>query len=53
MNTNIGNRAVSTNLYFREKNFRIFMMRKFRLAEPAHPEGWECRIFLVVKVLRE
>ena len=32
-----GNRAVSTNLYFREKNFRIFMMRKFRLAEPAHP----------------
>ena len=41
-----GNRAVSTNLYFREKNFRIFMMRKFRLAEPAHPEGWECKIFL-------
>ena len=48
-----GNRAVSTNLYFREKNFRIFMMRKFRLAEPAHPEGWECKIFLVAKVLRE
>ena len=48
-----GNRAVSTNLYFREKNFRIFMMRKFRLAELAHPEGWECKIFLVAKVLRE
>ena len=41
----LGNRAVSTNLYFREKNFRIFMMRKFRLAEPAHPEGWECKNF--------
>ena len=40
-----GNRAVSTNLYFREKNFRIFMMRKFRLAEPAHSEGWECKNF--------
>ena len=22
------------------------MMRKFRLAEPAHPESWECKIFL-------
>ena len=22
------------------------MMRKFRLAELAHPEGWECKIFL-------
>ena len=21
------------------------MMRKFRLAEPAHPEGWECKNF--------
>ena len=49
----LGNRAVSTNLYFREKNFRIFMMRKFRLAVLAHPEGWECKIFLVAKVLRE
>ena len=36
-----GNRAVSTNLYFREKNFRIFVMRKFRLAVLAHPEGRE------------
>ena len=48
-----GNRAVSTNLYFREKNFRIFMMRKFRLAEPARPVGWECKVFLVAKALRE
>ena len=35
-----GNRAVSTNLYFREKNFRIIMMRKFRLAEPVHLMCW-------------
>ena len=49
----IGYRAVSTNLYFREKNFRIFVMRKFRLEVLAHPEGWECKIFLVAKVLRE
>ena len=35
-----GNRAVSTNLYFREKNFRILMMRKFRLAEPVHLMCW-------------
>ena len=48
-----GYRAVSTNLYFREKNFRIFVMRKFRLEVLAHPEGWECKIFLVAKVLRE
>ena len=48
-----GYRAVSTDLYFREKNFRIFVMRKFRLEVLAHPEGWECKIFLVAKVLRE
>ena len=30
---NFGVRAASTNLYFGKKNFRIFVMRKFRLAE--------------------
>ena len=41
----LGNRAVSTNLYFREKNFRIIMMRKFRLAEPVHLMCWVEKFF--------